>query len=147
LPIFKPTISRKQLLICSESNDEETLAVAQAYTNYPKIKHITFPENSEMNLGQKRNYAIEQADGGIVCTWDDGDWHHRYRLEEQVLAMQKSHKPVCLLSHLLVFNAKSQRWYASSIRLWEQSVMFRKELYYQGYRDVKNNEMVQQQYA
>jgi len=128
------TYPNKQLLICSEPEDAETRSVAQAYTNYPQIKHITFPGNSEMNLGQKRNYAIEQADGDIVCTWDDDDWYHRYRLEEQVLAMQKSHKPVCLLSHLLVFNAKSQRCYASSIRLWEQTVMFRKELYYQGYR-------------
>jgi len=109
------TYSNKELLVCSELGDTETLSVAQVYRSHHQIKHITFPENSEMNLGQKRNYAIEQADGGIVCTWDDGDWHHRYRLEEQVLAMQKSHKPVCLLSHLLVFNAKSQRWYASSI--------------------------------
>ncbi len=127
------TYTHRELLIFSEYEDEDTRAVAERYRHLP-LKHIVFPQGSAMNLGQKRNFAIEHADGELVCTWDDDDWYHRRRIEAQVQSLASSHKPVSLLSAVLVYNAPMYLGYASSIRLWEQTVMFRKELYMQGYR-------------
>lgn len=127
------TYTHRELLIFSEYDDEETRATVEQYRHLP-LRHIVFPQGSAMNLGQKRNFAIEYADGQYICNWDDDDWYHRRRIEAQVQSLVTSHKPVSLLSAVLVYNAPVYLGYASSIRLWEQTVLFRREMYAHGHR-------------
>ena len=43
--------------------------------------------NGAYTIGTKRNVACENASGEIICHWDDDNWSHPLRIEEQVAAL------------------------------------------------------------
>jgi glycosyltransferase involved in cell wall biosynthesis len=67
-------------------------------------------------LGQLRNFAMDQAQGELVCVWDDDDIHHPQRLELQVRALQESGAIATFLSEVLHLFAATGELYSTNYR-------------------------------
>lgn len=60
-----------------------------SYPEHPSIReiHLAHPPT----LGALRNIAIERAQGELLINWDDDDWSHPLRIEQQVAAYRPGH--------------------------------------------------------
>jgi len=117
----------KEMVIVYESDDPATRKLLGCI-NSPDIKAIELSSDRKMNLGDIRNAAIERCNGEYICQWDDDDWYHERRLEIQMDCLQRSFKPACVLTSWIIFNAITGNAYISPIRVWEGSILFKKDL-------------------
>lgn len=120
----------KQLVVVYETDDLETGKFLESYvrTDNP-IKILPIPVLPVKNtLGELRNFSVEFADGEYVCQWDDDDWYDCDRLAVQMDRLLASGKPACILSRWIVFDATTGKTYISNRRLWEGSILCRREL-------------------
>lgn len=119
----------RQLAIIYEESDELTCGFLHGLTWEENIKLVKVPDKPvKFSLGKLRNLSLEQADGDYVCQWDDDDWYDPDRLSAQMEAIQKADRPASILSRWIVFDAIRRKAYLSNRRLWEGSILCRKEL-------------------
>lgn len=120
---------RKQLIIVYEKSDRLTVEFLNSRIWEEDIKLVPVPDKPlKFSLGKLRNLSIENADGEYVCQWDDDDWYDPDRLSAQMEAILKTDRPGCLLSRWIVFDATTSKAYLSNQRLWEGSILCRKEI-------------------
>lgn len=62
-----------------------------------------------MSLGELRNLAIEQAQGEVVCQWDDDDQYHPERLARQWEAIEAANADACFLASQLHYFPRSRQ--------------------------------------
>jgi glycosyltransferase involved in cell wall biosynthesis len=79
-------------------------------------------------LGELRNISIGKSNGEYLCIWDDDDWYHNQRIEVQVKALRKTYKSACLLTNLIVFDSLPGTAYYSFARLWEGSMLCKRDV-------------------
>lgn len=75
------------------------------------------------NVGDIRNAAIAQADGELVCVWDDDDLSHPDRLRWQLAAMAAADAPIAALSRVLLWWPATVRLAMSVQRVWENTLL------------------------
>jgi hypothetical protein len=75
-----------------------------------------------------RNASLAAAQGAFVCNWDDDDWHAPRRLELEIEALVQAAAHACVLSRWLVFDEVTRNAYVSGKRLWEGSLLCRRDL-------------------
>lgn len=121
----------KELIILKSGHDEEISSFMKKLSD-KSITYIQLPSIPELTLGELRNYAIEACKGDYFCVWDDDDWQHMDRLEVQVTATLNSYYPVSVLTNLLAYNQLTKQAYFTKFRLWEGTILCRKELFFQG---------------
>ena len=121
--------ANRQLVIVYEESDELTCGFLHGHTWEESIKLVKVPDKPvKFSLGKLRNLSLEQADGDYVCQWDDDDWYDPDRLSIQMKAIFKADRPASILSRWVVFDAITIKAYLSCRRLWEGSVMCRKDI-------------------
>lgn len=119
----------KQLVIVYEESDELTGGFLHGFTWEESIKLVKVPDKPvKLPLGTLRNLSLEHADGDYVCQWDDDDWYDPDRLSVQMDALLKAGRTACILSQWIVFDAVSSKAYLSNRRLWEGSILCRKDI-------------------
>jgi glycosyltransferase involved in cell wall biosynthesis len=59
---------------------------------------VVVPDTPGLTLGRLRNLAVAEARGEIVCQWDDDDYSHPRRLEQQAAFMAAEGAGACLLT-------------------------------------------------
>jgi glycosyltransferase involved in cell wall biosynthesis len=124
----------RELIVLSEDDDERTEAVLDQVTpSDGRIRRIRIPSRPKLTLGQLRNLSIEGALGRFICQWDDDDWYHTDRIALQVQALESNASSACLLTNWLVFDEITRDAYFSHFRLWEGSLMCRRDLYTVGF--------------
>jgi glycosyltransferase involved in cell wall biosynthesis len=74
--------ARKDLVVVT---DEESFKTLRVHCN--RSRTVSVPVGT--NLGERRNRAINFAQGDIVAVWDDDDWSDTRRLELQVAALSE----------------------------------------------------------
>jgi glycosyltransferase involved in cell wall biosynthesis len=116
------TYENKELLITYEDDDDLTHQIVSGL-NSPNIKTLRIPSAPEFTLGTLRNLAVESCSSEVICVWDDDDWYHVDRIKVQVASLLSSHKPVCVMAYLLLFNCYENQAYLSQLRTWENSVV------------------------
>lgn len=122
------TYENKQLVIIYEDFDELTSNfMAKIPENY-QIKPVKISSYPKKTLGELRNISIQAADGEFVCQWDDDDWFDPDRLDQQMKAIKQTGKLASILTRWIVFNALTHKSYLSNSRLWEGSVLCRKDI-------------------
>lgn len=126
---YNQSYQNKQLIIVYEDFDTLTheFIINQYFENNIKVIMID-SSKKKIPLGELRNTSIYEADGEYVCQWDDDDWFDPDRLATQMLFIQQSGKPACILSRWIVFDALTSKAYLSNQRLWEGSILCRKDL-------------------
>jgi len=65
------------------------------------LRTVLAPHGS---LGALRNLGLEKARGDLIMQWDDDDWHHPKRIEEQVEAYLNQPDRPCFLKRQLCYS-------------------------------------------
>lgn len=120
------TFLSKQLIIAYEGKDSIPWEII---SDRPEIALLEMPSGSNLTLGERRNLAVENAEGDYVCVWDDDDWHHPHRLEIQLNNLLRYDKPANVLSRLMLFDSIHQETYLSSQRCWEGTLLCRRDIF------------------
>jgi glycosyltransferase involved in cell wall biosynthesis len=137
------TYPRKELVILFEQDDAATCELFQRCPRDERLRLICVERSPNKKLGHLRNHAIHQSSGDFVCQWDDDDWYHQDRLAHQYAALRDAGRQASILSRWMMFDATpgNHRAYISYPRLWEGSVLCRKELIQQReYANVERGE-------
>ncbi|WP_045857032.1 glycosyltransferase family 2 protein [Teredinibacter purpureus] len=114
----------KELIVVYEKSDIATKTVLDQYG----IRGIEIAEHENFNLGELRNIAIQQSTGEYFCQWDDDDWYHNDRLTIQMNAIVSSGQKACTLTNWILFDEATSKAYFSMFRLWEGSIVCRRDL-------------------
>lgn len=128
----------RELVIVHQDDDAETRALVSEYEQRfagpgsqgatgPTIRGVPVPASPRLQLGQLRNVAIDAARGEYFCQWDDDDWCHRDRLARQISAVTDNFQTAAVLTNLLMFDGREKRAYLSEFRLWEGTVLCRRD--------------------
>ena len=64
-------------------------------------------------VGEKVNYACEQANGEVIVTFDDDDWYAPQRIEDQVTRLIESGKQLTGYHSILFFDGKKASRYSN----------------------------------
>lgn len=119
----------KQLVIVYEESDELTVGFLHGQIWEESIKLVKVSDKPvKLPLGKLRNLSLEEADGDYVCQWDDDDWYDPDRLSIQMEAILKADRPASILFQWVVFDAVASKAYLSGRRLWEGSILCRKDI-------------------
>src|SRR3954451_24252624 len=94
--------------------DKRALEAHVAALGCPDVRVVRCPGNP--TLGRLRNFAIDQAQGELICVWDDDDIHHPRRLELQVRALLESGGIATFLTEVLHLFAARRELYWTNYR-------------------------------
>jgi len=125
---YAQSYQNKEMIIVYEEDDHATAAFVSNHNHLgANIQLVKIPAAPRMTLGALRNKGISAANGDFICQWDDDDWYHMNRLTCQYHAMLQQGADGSVLTRWLVFNEVSGKAYLSNRRLWEGSILCRKE--------------------
>lgn len=119
----------KELIVVYEEDDTATIAFLEANRatlSGTPVRFICAGVSPKLPLGELRNMGIRAASGEYICQWDDDDWYHTSRLQEQFRLMQAYGYEGSILAHWLVFDAVHKKAFVSNKRLWEGSILCKK---------------------
>lgn len=130
----------KEMIIVCPEDDRDALAYIAGLKN-EQLTPVTVPAGHQFTLGELRNISIGNCNGEYFCQWDDDDWSHRDRLSTQVNNLINNRHPVTMLTNVLMYDAGNAQAYFSHFRLWDQTLMGRKDLCGQvKYRSLEKSE-------
>ena len=66
--------------------------------------------NGPKRIGEKRNIGCGQAEGEIICHWDDDDWSAPTRIADQVQRLQASGADITGYHRMLFLSPEGERW-------------------------------------
>jgi len=121
------TYENKELIIVYEDDDALT-ANWLLKINDENVKKVKVKKTAKINLGELRNIAIKNATGQFVCQWDDDDWYHIGRLEYQFEVIKSTGAIGSIMTRWIVFDTTTQKAYLSNQRLWEGSILCKKNV-------------------
>ena len=126
---YNQSYKNKQLVIVYEDFDTPTheFVINSKFDDNVKIIMID-SSKGKIPLGELRNISIREADGEYITQWDDDDWFDPERLLSQMEILLAENKPACVLSRWIVFNSYTNKAYLSNRRLWEGSILCRKDI-------------------
>lgn len=122
------TYPNRELIILYEADDVATKDFIDSMPFNPQIKIVTVARSSETRLGGLRNRAIQEAQGEYICQWDDDDWYHAGRLEYQYAVITQTGYAGCIMLKWIVFDSTTGKAYISNPRLWEGSILCKKDI-------------------
>lgn len=126
--LFKTqTYPNRELVIVYESDDAQTKTYVEQI-NTPGIVLLEVPAEPELTLGRLRNMAVKECNGDYFCQWDDDDWYHPKRLDQQMRVIEESRMSASIMLHWLIFDANSGQAYISCRRPWEGSLLCKKSV-------------------
>lgn len=82
---FDQTWSNKEMVIINHGT-EKVCSVSD-----PRVKEVFVEKGPGVTLGDMRNWSIENATGDWCMTWDDDDWHHPTRMQNQMANSRERH--------------------------------------------------------
>ena len=98
------TYPNRELVIVTNGTERFRQAI-QRYIgtlDNPDIRCIALPEVA-YTLGSLRNISVAEADGEIICQWDDDDLYHPERLQVQYAYMVKNNARACFMTDYLQY--------------------------------------------
>ena len=70
-------------LVIIDDGTEDYEPILEAYRAKHVIHYHRVPSDPELRLGGLRNLSLEQANGELLVQWDDDEWYHPERIEQQ----------------------------------------------------------------
>lgn len=123
------TYSNKELILGFTDDNKGAAALAEQL-NDQSIRKLIFENGMKMSLGEKRNAVIRKARGEYFCVWDDDDWHHMNRIEDQVQSLANTGLRSSTLSNIILYDYLTRDAYVSATRQgWEQTLLCEKSLF------------------
>ena len=82
---FDQTWSNKEMVIINHGTEKVCSVVD------PRVKEVFVEKGPGITLGDMRNWSIENSTGDWCMTWDDDDWHHPTRMQNQMAHSRERH--------------------------------------------------------
>ena len=132
------TYINKEIIVAFES-DREDIANYLGELKDSSIRSLLFSKEMQLTLGEKRNLAIESANGFYLCVWDDDDWYNIKRIEIQIQSLKDIRYKSSVLSNIILYDGKTQEAYLSATRwAWEQTLFCEKSIFENSARRYEN---------
>jgi len=136
VPLLKMSIAcflaqsypNKEMVIVCQENDQDTIQYIESLKREDILLVKNTPADS-LTLGELRNLSLERSRGDYFCQWDDDDWSHRDRLMIQYQNTTSNLFPATMLMNVLMFDAGRGDAYFSFFRLWDQTILGKRELF------------------
>ncbi len=123
------TYPNKELIILYEDDDQETkLFAAHFSSDGTGIYFVEVEAHPKLSLGELRNISVQKCNGEFFCQWDDDDWYNVNRITVQLEAAVLNVHAASILTNWLMLDQSCGKTYFSGIRLWEGSIMCRKDV-------------------
>jgi len=115
----------KELILLNDCPDQEYVA------DLPDVRVINRPTRYQ-TLGEKRNAAIDAAQGSLIAVWDDDDVYLPWRLSYSVKQMQELGTPFFLAQEYWAYWGEEHLHHNQAAPGWiaHPHVMFRKDLWH-----------------
>jgi glycosyltransferase involved in cell wall biosynthesis len=135
----------RELVIVHQDDDPETRALVSEYTKAyggssgggtsgPTIRGVEVQSSPRLKLGELRNVSLDACRGEYFCQWDDDDWNHPDRIATLLAAVRDNFQTASILTNILVFDSRDRRAYVSLFRLWEGTLLCRRDAIDEGLR-------------
>jgi glycosyltransferase involved in cell wall biosynthesis len=98
----------KELVVVDDGDD----AVEDMFTGVPGARYIRTERFK--TVGDKLNFACEQARGEVIVTWDDDDWYAAARISDQLKLMVRCGKAVVGYHTIVFFDGQRASQYRGS---------------------------------
>ena len=79
------------------------------------IRLAPYSRRGRINLGRLRNFSVRQAEGELMCQWDDDDLHHPDRLLYQSRVLSNKRKGAVYLVDILHFLERQRKVYMANL--------------------------------
>jgi glycosyltransferase involved in cell wall biosynthesis len=123
------TYTPKELIVAFTANNTAASDFLSQVKD-PSIKTLEFSPGIPLTLGEKRNMAVEFANGFYFCVWDDDDWYSRNRLDFQLKSLEGTALRSSALSSIILYDVPSNQAYLSATRwAWEQTLLCQKSVF------------------
>jgi glycosyltransferase involved in cell wall biosynthesis len=124
---FSQDYPNLELIVVDDGSDP----ISDLLPKDPRIRYYRLPE--KRTVGEKRNYANEQARGRFIAHWDDDDWYCSSRVRRQITPLLESKAQVSGSSTLYFYNHEkaqafryqyraNQPWVAGTTLLYRKAV-------------------------
>jgi mannosyltransferase OCH1-like enzyme len=123
---LQQTYQNKELVIIDDG-DSDDLAKFIARFPHPQIQYYRLQSQS-LTLGGLRNLSVANSTGDYVCQWDDDDLSDPVRVELQMSIIQAFKVDACFLDNLYHWFPHQQRLARSCLRVWEGTLLSRKDI-------------------
>lgn len=122
--------SPKELIIVYEDDDTDTIFFINSLklSLRSDVRLVGVNAIPKTSLGELRNLGIGASQGDYICQWDDDDWYHSNRLMDQYNALEANDRVGAVMTQWLVFNTVDNKAYISNTRVWEGSILCRKDI-------------------
>ncbi len=119
------TYPRTELLIIYRVDDHKTKEYLDSLEDENIVGYAL--NTPKLTLGDIRNEAVSISKGTYFCNWDDDDWYHPDRIMQQVDFLERTGQTAVVLTNLLVYDQLTGNAYFSMFRLWETSLLCKKQ--------------------
>ena len=123
----KQTYPNKELVILCEDNNPSLSYIKQLESHKDIVLHIQ-PALPKLSLGELRNLSIQVSRGEYFCQWDDDDWYHPNRIQDQYSCIMNSEASGCYLDQRIIYDSIEKQLYLSNLCKFEGSIMMKKSM-------------------
>jgi glycosyltransferase involved in cell wall biosynthesis len=95
---FSQDYPNLELIVVDDGSDP----ISDLLPNDPRIRYYRLLE--KRTVGEKRNYANEQARGSLIAHWDDDDWYCSSRVRRQIAPLLEGKAQISGSSTLYFYN-------------------------------------------
>lgn len=95
------TWSNKEIVIVDDGDDDYE-DVLTPFRATHAVRYVRLSNDGELKLGGLRNRALDEARGEYCIQWDDDEWYHPQRIEQQMLALQQQRLDAVVLRWTLM---------------------------------------------
>ena len=111
------THRNKELIIVLDHGSPDATSVIVGHVASLRRDDIRIEKPRKvLSLGALRNLSRERANGEILCQWDDDDFHHPLRVEQQLKALIDTGGQASLLQEVMHFFVKRRELYCTNWR-------------------------------
>lgn len=136
------TYNDKELIIGYYLSDLDTKDYLENLPfNFTNENNINFYPLTDQTTGSARNHIIQKASGEYLCIWDDDDYYHPNRIQEQLTYLKSSNRLATALVSILVYSTKREEVRLGFERItgWEGSLLLHKSIF-TNYEDLTTGE-------
>jgi len=107
--------ANRELVIVLDQGDAGTHTAIASYVSSLGRDDIRIVEpRGKRSLGALRNISCENARGDVLCQWDDDDFHHPQRVEQELKALVESGSASVHLEEVMQFFPDSRTLYCTN---------------------------------
>jgi len=120
----------RELVISYPETDHTTRDLVQRVMENSDLRIVPVTRSGDISIGKARNEAIAQSKGEFICTWDDDDWYHSFRLAHSynLIINKANYCKASIFTGVTLFDSTTNLAFKSSIKNWDGTLLCQKDI-------------------